>query len=362
MDGRGSISFNAQQRAVPTTITAALASAVLEWFLIFLLFIDAGFSYLLTKFACYNELQIPCLLCSRLDHVLGKEKAGFYWDLICNKHKLKISSLVLCKLHNNLVDVHKVCENCLFSFATVNKSNAETYRLLVGKLRDEPHIGHDHDLLIANNSLSKCSCCNEQWISTGQTRMLFLTKSIGYEADDLDAPILATNVHGRDEWEGTRDFSSRKTRTCNTEKKSVDPLLHVEYEKVKMTSDAESEASISVDDSATNLFCVTEQGKKDLVADYKEEDLPVDFLASEKLIDPDAASVPSPLVKPEVQVEVSHSHSTASAAPIGHVLEELNRQHVEQKTPSELISSIEVIPSSEVIESSIDESRDKCKY
>ncbi|KAL3537798.1 hypothetical protein ACH5RR_001164 [Cinchona calisaya] len=359
MDGRGIISFKEQQRVVPPTITKALASAVLEWFLIFLLFIDACFSYLVTKFACYNELQIPCLLCSRLDHVLGREKAGFYWDLICNKHKLKISSLVLCELHNNLVDVHGICENCLFSFATVNKSNAETYRLLVGKLGDEPHIGYDHDPLLADHSVSaldgkKCSCCNEQCISRGQTHMLFQTNLIGYEAGDLDGPLLATNGHDQHVGE-IRDVSSQKTRTCNTGKKSVDPLLHVEYEKVKMTSDTESEAPTSDDDSATNLFCVSEQGKNDLVAVHMEKDLPVDVLALEKLIDPDAASEPA-LLESELQVEASDSYSTASAAPVGNGLEELSWQHVKHKTcvcpSSELISSNEVIPSS------VDESRD----
>ncbi|KAL3829858.1 hypothetical protein ACJIZ3_018660 [Penstemon smallii] len=76
------------------SITSALVSAVHEWLLILMLFIDACFSYLLTKFAHRCHLQIPCLICSRLDHVLGKERSSFYWDLICQKHKLNISSLV----------------------------------------------------------------------------------------------------------------------------------------------------------------------------------------------------------------------------------------------------------------------------
>ena len=124
---------SAKQQRTYRGLATALASAVLEWLLIFLLFANAIFSYLITKFARYCKLQTPCLLCSRLDHVFGNEKLGYYRDLICRNHKLEISSLVLCHAHDKLVDVHGMCENCLFSFATVNKSNSETYRLLVGK-------------------------------------------------------------------------------------------------------------------------------------------------------------------------------------------------------------------------------------
>lgn len=349
-----------KQRAAQLTITAALAAAFFEWFLIFLLFIDACFSYLITKFASYCQLQIPCLLCSRLDHVLRKENAGFYWDLICKKHKLQISSLVHCKLHNNLVDVHGICENCLFSFATGNKSNAETYRLLVGKLGDEPHVGLDDDPLLADNSLGaldgkKCSCCHQQWISRGQTCMLFRTAS--HEATGLDAPLLATNIHDRDEREETRDVSSQKTLRSWKDKKSVDPLPHIEYEKVKMTSDTESEAPNFDDDTATELFCVNEQGEKDIVASYQEKDLTVDNLGSEKLIDPSEPVV----MDSEVQMEASDLQSAGLTPPIGHGLEELNWQHVDNKTcvaaQSELQSFGGMIPSSNVNQSSVHESK-----
>lgn len=359
MDGRESISIKVKQRVVQPTITAALAAAFHEWFLIFLLFIDACFSYLVTKFASCCQLQIPCLLCSRLDHVLGKEKAGFYWDLICKKHKLQISSLVHCKLHENLVDVHGICENCLFSFATVNKSNAETYRLLVGKLGDVPLVGLDDDPLIADNSLSaldgrKCSCCHQPWISRGQRCMLFRTGS--YEATELDAPLLASNIHDRDEREGMRDLSSQKTLGSWKAKKSGDPLPHIEYEKVKMTSDTESEASNFDDDSATELFCVNDLGEKDIVADHHQKDLQVDNLGSEKLIDPSES-----LVIDSEQAEASDLQSSGLTPPIGHGLEEINWRHVEDKTcvaaPSELQSFSDMIPSSDVNQSSVHESK-----
>ncbi|XP_047951868.1 myosin-binding protein 3-like [Salvia hispanica] len=86
------------------SIASALVSAVLEWMLMFMIFVDASFAYLVTRFARHYQLRTPCLLCSRLDRVLGDEGADFHWDLICNEHKSKITSLVLCQLQNNHVD------------------------------------------------------------------------------------------------------------------------------------------------------------------------------------------------------------------------------------------------------------------
>lgn len=104
MDSRRSSANESGHNVVPHSITSALVSAVLEWMLMFMIFVDACVAYIVTKFARHCRLQTPCLLCSRLDHALGNERAGFYWDLMCHEHKLKISSLVLGQLHNNLVD------------------------------------------------------------------------------------------------------------------------------------------------------------------------------------------------------------------------------------------------------------------
>jgi hypothetical protein len=43
-----------------------------------LLFIDAVYSFLVTRFARLCKLPAPCPFCSRLDHVLGKEQLRFY--------------------------------------------------------------------------------------------------------------------------------------------------------------------------------------------------------------------------------------------------------------------------------------------
>lgn len=104
MDSRRSSDSESVHNVVPHSITSALVSAVREWMLMFMIFVDACVAYIVTKFARRYRLQTPCLLCSRLDHALGDERAGFYWDLMCHEHKAKISSLVLGQLHNSLVD------------------------------------------------------------------------------------------------------------------------------------------------------------------------------------------------------------------------------------------------------------------
>ncbi|CAA2983251.1 Hypothetical predicted protein [Olea europaea subsp. europaea] len=258
------------QQKVYTRIATALVRAVHEWLLIFMLFINAGFSYLVTRFARYCRLQIPCLLCSRLDHVLGNERGGFYWDLICHKHKLNISSLVLCHLHDNLVDVHGTCESCFFSFATINKSNAETYKLLVGKLGAEPCYGLDQGSLSWEHNLGstdtrKCFCCNEKLISTSYAKKLIQTKSIRSEDAELDAPLSKPSAPNRDELKEIKDASSY---FHHMGKNDADRLSHVEYSKINVTSDSESETPFSDDEIARALIREMESPDKDLAAMY----------------------------------------------------------------------------------------------
>ncbi|KAJ0079783.1 hypothetical protein Patl1_23251 [Pistacia atlantica] len=144
-------------------------------------------------------------------------------------HKLEISSLGFCHAHNKLVDVHGMCENCLFSFATVNKSNTETYRLLVGKLGEDYSFGFDEEPLPQgdhnNNqsSVKHCSCCNEPWIPRG---LHYLKK----RNEKRSIPIRATHM----------------------ESSGPDPLSHVGYTELKITSDTESEV-LSDDDDADAL-------------------------------------------------------------------------------------------------------------
>ncbi|CAI9102699.1 OLC1v1001009C3 [Oldenlandia corymbosa var. corymbosa] len=297
-------------------------------------------------------------MCSRLDHVLGKEKEGFYWDLICNGHKLKISSLVLCRHHNKLVDVHEICENCLFSFATVNKSNSETYRLLVGKLGDGTHQELDHDHSLADHDINatdgrKCSCCNEHWIPRGHMSLLFPTQSIGDESGGFGSPLSATKQHDVNDPDEIHDVLYQQTRIFQTEKRSIDPLPHVGYEKVRMNSDSESEAVQSDDDFPT-ARSTTDQRKEIFDTKHEENDSHIDDVDPEKTIYP-ASSI--------IELEPLPDPTSVLCAPAVPGLRELKQEHVPLKTDlsatSDLISFDDVLQSSDAFPSPVNDSQEK---
>lgn len=330
------------------SISPALTSAALEWLLMCMLFINAIFSYLITTFACQWELQTPCLLCSRLDHILGSKKLKYYWDLICGNHKLEISSLVFCHAHNNLVNVHGMCENCLFSFATTNKSNAETYRLLVGKLGEDSSFVLDQDSLLDGHSsvARQCSCCNEPWIPRGYCQKLMRAISVDSGAADLDVPLSGAIKHDCSNLKKSKQ--SIPIRSTRQKTSGFDHLSHVGYTELKFNSDTESEVMLSDDDGKNAVH-------EDISVGYvKPEPCTISLLddsVTEKLIDP--VSSPEPLIlASKVQSDAINSHTVtaiASRVPIEHDLEELNWQQADCKadssTPPELISHDNVPPS-----------------
>lgn len=327
-------------------LLTALATAGLEWLLMFMLFLDASFAYLVTKFARYCELQIPCLLCSRIDHVMGKEKKGFYWDLICVNHKLEISSRVVCRAHDKLVDVHEMCEDCLFSFATVNKSNAETCRLLVGKM------GGDHPVAFDQPEDGKgvsgkriCSCCNEQWISKGYNRKELCRLSFGSGTESAEHEQSLSIEHRMDELRKASDESGTRY-SFRTGKNGSGPLSHVEYSRVKITSDTESEIH-SDDGSASELIRETDNLNGGLTAQCVRMDPSISVFADDVITERFMHQVsPSKVAvfESEMQLETNDHQG------IGLGLEDLNWQQVDHKVdksiPAELISFDEIPTSS----------------
>ncbi|KAL8114800.1 hypothetical protein AgCh_021598 [Apium graveolens] len=327
-------------------VSMSLALVVLEWFLMFMLFFDASFSYLITKFARLCGLQIPCLLCSRLDDVIGKEKKGFYWDLICYNHKLEISSRVYCHVHKKLVDVQELCETCLFSFATLNKSNAETYRVLVGKLGANPPTGIEKDLVDANCSYDfsetkTCSCCHKQWISKGtiQNQLCATSCDPGANATEHDEHVLLNTEYHMDEMKKTVDESSMSCRTSDLRNIHCDPLSHVEYSKVEITSESESDIP-HYDDRASAQIHEMDYFFGSETVHSVANDLSVGNLAS--------PSKPSGL-ESDALLEAIDSPDSARTTSIDNGLKEFNPQDVNSKfdlpAPSDLISFDEVPPS-----------------
>ncbi|CAO2820324.1 unnamed protein product [Amaranthus hypochondriacus] len=94
-------------------IIIVLSSIFLEWILILLLLSNSFFSYIITKFAAYFNLKQPCILCSRLDHLIEPSKtADFYKSLVCDIHATQISNLGYCPIHHTFAELQQMCEEC----------------------------------------------------------------------------------------------------------------------------------------------------------------------------------------------------------------------------------------------------------
>ncbi|KAK8506177.1 hypothetical protein V6N13_002814 [Hibiscus sabdariffa] len=155
------ISFPNEQRNSMGFIRV-MKYAACEWIIIFLLFVDAAFSYMLTSFAKHCDLQIPCILCSRLDHVFGRVKDGFYQNLFCHNHRSEISFLLSCDIHDKLVDGRGMCDECLSSHVEGHESNSDMQRLFAGKLGYEGKCCSPN--LVLDRAMRLCLCCNKPWV------------------------------------------------------------------------------------------------------------------------------------------------------------------------------------------------------
>ncbi|KAF6144540.1 hypothetical protein GIB67_023986 [Kingdonia uniflora] len=287
-----------------------LGSAVLEWMLILLLLVNALFSYLVSKYARFFGLRTPCLLCSRLDHVIGDEKPGFYWDSVCDKHNQEIYSLVL---------------------ETEKRAKLETKGLLVGQLGEElEHCVDDAHV----SSEKHCPSCNKPWRLSSE-----VAEFIGStEVVEFDLPL----VEQPSSWEAVP--------SSNVETRGFDPMSQSE---LKIVSDSEPEVLVSDDDDVIVLIHGNNDFKIEIVAQPIEVEIQADIpdilfktlsddLASEKLIYKDYIPDTHDLII-----------SSASAVDFGNGLEELNRNEVEQKDHTSAISdfvSVDEGPSSNVAE------------
>ncbi|XP_059290187.1 LOW QUALITY PROTEIN: probable myosin-binding protein 5 [Lycium ferocissimum] len=143
--------------------------AVLEWVMIILLFIEGFLAFFSNEFAKFFDLKIPCLLCTRIDHVLVQRDANFYYnDSICEVHKKDISPLAYCHVHKKLSDIKNMCDGCLLSFATEKDLDCDRYKSLVGILHkdidcfveDVQEKNKEADE-VTQTTFIRCSCCGE---------------------------------------------------------------------------------------------------------------------------------------------------------------------------------------------------------
>ncbi|KAJ3669864.1 hypothetical protein LUZ60_010188 [Juncus effusus] len=224
--------------------SSVLSQAFLEWALMILLFLNGFFSYLVTKFARANKLQPPCLLCSRLDHVIGRTEPTFHFhrDLLCDSHKLELSNWAFCHAHGQLADLRSMCEKCLFSFFLDEKlENIGAYHSILGNVGMQ--INHDDASQVpllkeenesetfATQVTKTCSCCNEPIDQNQNKERVF--KSL----HDM-------RNRNRDEIESVDLTKIGTNQKVVFEKDTNHLLTHVEYNELK-TSDSDSELHVN---------------------------------------------------------------------------------------------------------------------
>ncbi|XP_010678645.2 probable myosin-binding protein 5 [Beta vulgaris subsp. vulgaris] len=163
------------------TLPHFIIYAVLEWTLIGLLFLDGFLAFISSEFADFFDLQAPCVLCTRIDHILARNKSWRYCynETICDGHKNELSSLAYCHVHRKLSDIRTMCEGCLLSFATDNNNNNNNCNKsfngglnkdieglfddeMRARLQLQPLWEDDARNGNANANLIYCSCCGER--------------------------------------------------------------------------------------------------------------------------------------------------------------------------------------------------------
>lgn len=222
-----------------------LVYALLEWTLIFLLFIDGFLAFVSNEFAKFFDLKIPCLLCTRIDHVLVHRHSNFYYNnSICESHKRDISSLAYCHMHRKLSDIRSMCEGCLLSFATERESDTDAYKSLVGILHKDidtfleddqrinshkkTYIGKRDDVMrVEKSGVQKCSCCGEA-LKMKPSSSKSVTRNSSMKASFLSqAPAPSPRASALMTWK-------------NEESRNLE-LPHIRYTELKFMSDNESE-------------------------------------------------------------------------------------------------------------------------
>ncbi|KAJ6306545.1 hypothetical protein OIU78_021793 [Salix suchowensis] len=251
-----------------------LQSAACEWFLIFLLFIDAALSYLLTKFASYCRLQIPCMFCSRLDHFLGNEKPGFYQNVICSNHRSEISSLISCHIHGKLSDGYGMCEECLLSSTMKSKSSADIERLLMGKYGFKigaygfENFLRSRELVSGSIGTGMCSCCDKPWRSRQPSNRVAQLKSPRSGMTKPNIPMPRHLTHRENIKKRGENFPG-SVRSHRLVRCGYKPGSEVAYTELKFTSDSESEFPFSDDDEGRSISHKMKELKEEPIAPSK---------------------------------------------------------------------------------------------
>ncbi|KAL0740763.1 hypothetical protein Bca4012_082276 [Brassica carinata] len=235
------------QNVILIGLGPVLTYAACEWFLIFLMLIDALLSYLLVWFARYCRLPLPCFLCSKLLH------SPLHWRLLlCRNHRSEVSSYMSCLNHdNNLADCRGMCDDCLLSFTKTTGPDPDMNRMLLGKL--------GYDLLSSTSHFAhpprSCSCCNKPWRTRHHTQRLVRLGSRGAKPN-IPAPRHHLTRRGsagslkkmRNHHKAAAAMATSGGEYVDAGSRS-DGMAHVGYAELKIHSGSESEFLFTDDDA-----------------------------------------------------------------------------------------------------------------
>ncbi|WOK98648.1 myosin-binding protein 1-like [Canna indica] len=343
---------NCKAHAKPCRFFVVLLSAICEWSLVLFLLINALLAYLATRFARLCKLPAPCILCSRLDHIFGSEKQGFYKNLFCQAHKMEISSLVFCHGHKKLAYFRDMCEACLVSTPAVRKTHSETSGLFGRNLlanRDDDTNSCDKfdredganvpllskDLETASSGTTLCSCCSEPF---NLNRLLQAKKKSMPEGGVHNRGAQLRNRQDKPLGSTTIDISE----TRDYDLQSLDA-----YTEQKLASDSESEVSFSDEDEYVPLHVAkkireesvrrrrlplaTRNNTKEGSAIIIMEDIVPEKLIHQTPVPPEH-SVVATATKTVNEADSCDKSSRKSAAAVGHVEMKANPQAVRAQT------------------------------
>ncbi|KAB2633436.1 hypothetical protein D8674_029683 [Pyrus ussuriensis x Pyrus communis] len=215
--------------------------ALLEWTLIILLFVDGFLAFAANEFAKFFELQIPCWLCTRIDHILVHRDQDFYYnDSICEAHRKDVSYLAYCHNHKKLSDIRKMCEACLLSFATEKESDCDTYKSLVGILHKDLECFVEDDHHQIQLSVPAARTWEE---GAGQVEKSNSTVCISCSCCGVPLKMSSTSnsyPKGKNDSVLAQAPAPSPRAPLRSDDRSLD-LPHIRYTELKLMSDNESE-------------------------------------------------------------------------------------------------------------------------
>lgn len=160
--------------AIIGAFSAAVFYAMLELFLIMLLFLNGLISFAAYKLARFFGLDLPFLLCTRIDHLLvPRDPNSCYKESICDAHAKHVSALTICSGHRRLMDDHQMCDGHVLTFAAENISNLAMKKSVTAILgADDVECSWEIQLQVPANaedmsddneksSICHCSCCHK---------------------------------------------------------------------------------------------------------------------------------------------------------------------------------------------------------